>query len=124
VAVRIARGTILTAEVLDSRGRNPKKRPLVVVEDYADGDVAPVCVAVTSVLPNPLPAEYVRLPWHRDRGSGKTGLTRACAAVCNWLVRVVESQVAEQVGRAPDACLLDIVTRIRASLPPPAGPPP
>ena len=40
------------------------------------------------------------------------------AAVCTWFVALPEDQIEKQIGRTPDAYLLAIVERVRASLPP------
>jgi hypothetical protein len=115
--VGIPRGTVILANVFDPQGRNPKERPLVVVEDFEEGDPGVFCVAVTSALPNPIPAEYVTLPWHRDRRVSRTGLTARCAAVCTWRVMVTQEQVVARLGQVPNQALLQIVTQIQKSLP-------
>jgi hypothetical protein len=111
----IPRGTVIVANVPDPQGRNPKERPLVVVEDFESGDPGIFCVAITSALPNPLPTEYATLPWHRDRRISRTGLTARCAAVSTWRVLVKEEQVVARLGHVPNDALLQIVTQIQRS---------
>ena len=113
----IPRGTVIVANVSDPQGRNPKERPLVVVEDFEKGDSGIFCVAVTSTLPNPIPGEYVPLPWHRDRRVSRTGLTARCAAVSTWRVLVAEGDVVTRLGHIPNDALLQIVKQIQGSSP-------
>lgn len=116
MAVIIPRGTVVLAEVVDPQGRNPKTRPLVVIEDFDDGDDDVFCVAVTTAVPKPLPADCVNLPWHRDRRQSKTGLTAACVAVCNWVVSLDETRIEQTIGRVPDSRLAEIVERVQSLL--------
>jgi hypothetical protein len=108
---------VIVANVADPQGRNPKERPLVVVEDFDEGEPGIFCVAITSTLPNPLPSEHVILPWHRDRRISRTGLTARCAAVCNWRVVVTKVQVVARLGSIPNQALLQIATQIQRTLP-------
>ena len=82
-------GQIVVPDMVDPNGVNPKDRPVVVVsppEEIVEGDPLRV-VAITTLLPGPVPPHYVRLPWDR-RGHPRTGLKTNCAAVCSWLTRV------------------------------------
>src|SRR5271166_1103577 len=56
---------IIFAEVLDPNGQNPKTRRVVVLTpDIELAAGSPIVVAgVTGTLPNPLTADYVRLPY-------------------------------------------------------------
>ncbi|MGA8348298.1 MAG: hypothetical protein WB773_10770, partial [Isosphaeraceae bacterium] len=56
---------IIFAEVLDPNGQNPKTRRVVVLTpDIELAAGCPIVVAgVTGTLPNPLTADYVKLPY-------------------------------------------------------------
>jgi mRNA-degrading endonuclease toxin of MazEF toxin-antitoxin module len=115
----LCRGRIVWVELLDPQGRNPKRRPAVVVspdEDiHEEGDVW--VVAISSQL-GESPAEVqVELPWH-NQGHPRTGLKERCAAVCTWLVRVPVASIQGLGGVVPGRQLLDIQMRIA-----PVGPP-
>jgi hypothetical protein len=82
-------GRIIWADVPDSAGRNPKRRPIVVLQHLVRPakEIEVVGVAVTGTLPKPLPQDYVTLPWQRDRRV-RTLLDKPAAAVCSWVVRL------------------------------------
>src|SRR5437763_11257674 len=100
-------GQIVWAELADANGVR-KLRPAVVVTPgdriTASGQLD--VVAVTSRLPQPLPADHVLLPWH-PRGHPRTGLNRKCAAVCSWLARIRPSDIRGVAGLVPGPILLD-----------------
>ncbi len=77
-------GSVVWAELEDPNGYR-KVRPGVVVTPTADINAGkPVrVVAITTRLPNPLPDDYVLLPWDRQ-GKARSGLRRRCAAVASW----------------------------------------
>ncbi len=64
-------------------------------------------VAVTTVLPDPLPDDHVMLPWSRP-WHPRTGLNMPNAAVCRWLMQVEESQIMERMGIVPARKLVKI----------------
>ncbi len=64
-------------------------------------------VAITTVLPDPLPSDYVPLPWHAQRHP-RTGLNKRNAAVCSWLVAVDAGRVARNIGHVPRTPLIKI----------------
>ena len=116
-------GQIVWAELADANGIR-KLRPAVVVTptDRITAAGTLDVVAVTSLIPRPLPGDYVLLPWH-PKGHPRTGLNRKCAAVCRWLARIVPSDVRSMAGLVPGSVLLDIVSRIASAGPtPPANP--
>src|SRR5207248_908508 len=83
-------------------------------------------VAVTSRLPDPLPADHVPLPWH-PRGHPRTGLNRQCAAVCSWLARIMQSDIQDTAGLVPTPLMRIILGKVASGTAPPpapaAGPP-
>jgi mRNA-degrading endonuclease toxin of MazEF toxin-antitoxin module len=95
------------------RGENEKDRPLVIIT--ATSEIRPdepvVAVAITTQIPNPLPEELVELPWHRNKHA-KTGLNKPCAAVCNWVVELQQSDIQTVAGVVPAAKLVEIIKRL------------
>src|SRR5262245_30169359 len=103
----LCRGRIVWVELLDPQGRNPKRRPAVIVTPDADiredGEVW--VVAITSQLEE-VPAEaQVELPWDR-RGHPRTGLKERCAAVCTWMAKVPVASIQGCAGTVPGRQLL------------------
>lgn len=97
-------------------GRNGicRQRPAVIVTPTeritATNPLA--VVAVTSRVPNDLPADHVLLPWHPQRHP-RTGLNRNCAAVCSWLSEITANDIQDVAGVVPGAESLEIVTKIK-----------
>jgi len=117
-------GQIVRAELADANGVR-KLRPAVVV---TPGDRITAAgqldvIAVTSQLPQPLPADHVLLPWH-PRGHPRTGLNRKCAAVCGWIARIAASDIQGVAGLVPGPILLDMMARVPSAQPAPAPAPP
>lgn len=105
-------GQVVWASVEDARGYR-KLRPAVIVtptERIATAGTLEV-VAVTSRLPEPLPADHVLLPWHAQRHP-RTGLSRKCAAVCTWVVRIDSGDIEDVAGVLPGAVILDILSKV------------
>jgi len=100
---------ILVSALLDPQGGNPKDRPAVIVTPTREIDsTSPLqVVAVTTLLPDPLPDDHVLLPWQLPRHP-RTGLNRRCAAVVSWLARVEEARVIRTVGLVPGRQLREI----------------
>jgi len=111
-------GQIAWAEVADANGIC-KVRPVIIIT--TDDRITPTgsleIVAITSFLPDPLPAEYVLLPWHAQ-GHPRTGLNRKSAAVCNWQARITLGDIQDIAGVVPGPQLLEIMSKVAASTPP------
>lgn len=105
-------GQIVWAELADANGVR-KARPAVVVtpSERITATTPLEVAAITSHLPQPLPADHVLLPWHA-RGHPRTGLNRKCAAVCSWIARIAPADIQSFAGIVPGAVLLDIMARI------------
>jgi hypothetical protein len=110
----LEQGRIVWAEVADPNGFR-KLRPGVILtaSDQIRPDQPLDIVAVTSRLPDPLPADYILLPWHAQ-GHPRTGLNRRCAAVCTWRCRIMLDDVKDTAGVVPGEPLLRILTTIAA----------
>lgn len=124
----LQQGRIVWVELLDPQGRNPKRRPAVVLtataEIRVDGDV--VVAAVSTQTDQSPPEVSVELPWHHD-GHPRTRLNRRNVVVCTWLVTLpVASIQPDDIGGsvpfAQMARVLEIVRSLRN--PSPDRPPP
>ena len=82
----LQQGRIIWVELLDPQGRNPKRRPAVILtptgEIRPDGEV--VVAALSSQVDQSPPEVSVEVPWHRD-GHPRTKLNRRNVVVCTWL---------------------------------------
>ncbi len=109
----LGRGRVVLAEVVDPQGRNPKQRPLVIVTatDEIQTGSPFVGVAISTTFPNPIPDDYVSLPFHPN-GQVQTGLRKRCAAVCSWLVRLTHSDIKGDIGRVPDGQMREILDKV------------
>lgn len=123
----LAQGRIVWAELLDPQGRNPKRRPAVVLTPTAEirdgGEV--VVVALSSRVDQSPPDVSVEIPWHRD-GHPRTKLNRRNVAVCTWLVArpvtsIGEGDVGGTVPFAQMARILEIVRALEGPTDPPSG---
>ena len=97
---------IIFAEVLDPNGQNPKTRRVVVLTpDIELAAGFPIVVAgVTGTLPNPLTADYVKLPYKSPPGRHpKTGLTKEAAVLCTWVVSITPNDIRGRSGFVPPA---------------------
>jgi mRNA-degrading endonuclease toxin of MazEF toxin-antitoxin module len=109
----LEQGQIVMVELLDPAHRNAKVRPAIVVTPTEEISVEAqlLAVAITGTLPKPLPASYVLLPYHAKRHP-RTGLTKRCAAVCEWLVEFDQTKIERQIGRVPDKVLVEILAKV------------
>lgn len=115
----LAQGSIIEASVLDTQGRNPKRRPLVIIsptEQIQDGEPF-YCAAITGSLPTILPDDHVLIPYSNSGRHPYTGLSKRCAAVCSWAVRVKPEDVIEIRGTVPTKQLQTIINKIAEMLP-------
>ena len=102
------------SDMVDPHGRNPKDRPAVVVtpSEEIENEAPVFVVAITTTLPDPLPADYIRIPWSRPRHP-RTGLNERNAAACHWLASVERSRVVRKIGRVPSTELSWIEEALR-----------
>ena len=123
MAAPVRFGQIVWAEVADANGIR-KVRPAVVVtpSDRLKEPGPFEVVAVSSQIPQPLPADHVLLPWH-SQGHPRTGLNRKCAAVCTWLARILPSDIQGMAGVVPGQCLVEILSKVPRPQPTPKPPP-
>jgi PemK-like, MazF-like toxin of type II toxin-antitoxin system len=97
-----AYGTIvLVADMLDPQGRKPKDRPCVIITEPGDApDGYQVVVAISTRLPDPLPDDYVLLPY-MDPRHPRTGLNKRNAAIGRWVEVIEESRIIQKLGHVP-----------------------
>ncbi len=108
-------GRIVLVEVNDPQSRNAKTRPAVIVSEN-DEIIAGrgiFCVAITGTLPDDLPVDCILIPYHRN-GHPRTGLKKRCAAMCNWLFEIEETQIKKYLGAVPKDKLLAIIERVNS----------
>jgi hypothetical protein len=86
---------------------------LLTGEEDTPADAPLIAVAISGTLPKPLPDPYVLLPWYRA-GHRQTGLTKKCAAVCNWFAEVQRSASVQVMGRVPDPQFAEIRQKVQA----------
>lgn len=107
------RGRIIYVEPPEPQGRNPKRRPSVIVT--ATEDIVPegeVVVVAISTQKDQAPVEVqVDLPWSRPRHP-RTGLSEPCSAVCTWLATVRVADIRDFGGIVPGRSLLEILNRL------------
>ena len=90
-------------------------RPAVVLTSTADVEAGgPLrIIAVSTVVPEPLPPDYVLLPWD-PTGRARTGLRRRCAAVCSWPASVGAGDIQGFIGIVPGKVLMEIMEKVNA----------
>ena len=115
-------GRIVWVELPDPQGRNPKRRPAVIVtpseEIRPDGEVALVAVSTSFVEASP--EAQVELPWDA-RGTSKTQLRRPSWAVCSWQVVVPVVSIVECKGIVPPRQMVEIRAKLDLMRPPGTG---
>lgn len=93
---------LLVSNVLDSAGRNPKTRNLIVVVDAGADSTQFVGVAVTGTFSHPLGDGHIPLPFSKNPASKcRTGLVKESVAVCDWLCAFGVGDVIKQAGFTP-----------------------
>jgi mRNA-degrading endonuclease toxin of MazEF toxin-antitoxin module len=104
---------VLVADFLDPNGVNPKDRPCVVVTDPKVSSVGGPyrVVAISTLVPDPLPPGYVLLPYYHPRHP-VTGLNRKAAAICPWLDVIEEDRIIRRLGVVPNPRLLEIAAEL------------
>jgi mRNA-degrading endonuclease toxin of MazEF toxin-antitoxin module len=111
--VALQQGRIVEARVSDLQGRNDKPRPVVIIsetEDIKPGQLF-TCVAITSSVPDPLPAEYVMLPFAQG-GNCMTKLSKKSAAACHWIRQITDADVVFERGTVPPTHMERIKERV------------
>lgn len=109
----LQQGRIIWVTVCDPNGENPKERPAVIITATSEIELDKpiVAVAITGTLKDPLPPEYVELPWHRNKHP-RTGLKKRCAAQCHWLIVIKQNDIKEYGGIVPESKMVEILARI------------
>jgi hypothetical protein len=105
---------VIVSQLLDPQGRNPKNRPCIVLTPNAempgpDGSID--VVAISSIVPDPLLPEFVRLPWQLPFHP-VTRLNKPSVAVCSWCPEVEVSRIIEVRGKVPNKEMAQIARRM------------
>jgi hypothetical protein len=110
----LRQGRIVWVTVLDKRGANPKRRPVILLTppDQVPEGQPLIGVAVSTQPTDPLPPECVRLPSNRQK-QGSSRLPERCAAVCDWAVQFFEKDIEEVGGLIYGSLLLEIVEKVK-----------
>ena len=105
-------GSVVWTEFADPNGHR-KVRPAVVVSIKPNdkGEQLARLVAVTTQIPEPLPSDYVLLPWSAQ-GKVRTSLRKKSAAVTAWVESLPLEDIDRVVGTLPPAILIEILTKI------------
>jgi len=119
---------VLVSQMLDPNGVNPKDRPCVIMDNPK---VPPLIgrhlvVAISTIIPDPIPAGYVLLPYQQPRHP-VTGLNKRNAAVCPWVEVIEADRIIRRIGIVPGPRLLRIAAELDRLAPrsgPSAKPPP
>jgi hypothetical protein len=113
----LKQGSIVYVKVLDLQGKNPKRRPVVVLSppDQVKPGEPFIGVAVSTRPQDPLPPECVRLPSNRQK-HGSSGLSERCVAVCNWPVQFYAEDIEEARGMIYGELLYEIIEKVKAHL--------
>lgn len=113
----LQQGRIVWAELLDPQGRNPKRRPAVILtptaEIHTEGEIV---VAALSSQIDQSPADVsVEVPWHLD-GHPRTKLNRRNVIVRSWLVTlpIASIQPNDIGGLVPFAQMSRVLEIVRA----------
>jgi mRNA-degrading endonuclease toxin of MazEF toxin-antitoxin module len=104
---------VVVEKMFDPNGANPKDRPAVIISraDEINRDGFLFVIAISTLLPGPVPSNHVKLPWH-PKGHPKTGLKSNCAAVCTWIEKIDPSRIRTTIGYAPGRTLVEIATQV------------
>ena len=110
---QILQGSIIRATVTDTRGKNPKPRPLVVITGNAELSSADavLAVAITGEFDDPPQSDEILLPW-QARGKSRTGLRKKSVAKCSWVREIRKADVLEIKGHCPTAKLELILEQV------------
>lgn len=121
------RGRIVWVELLDPQGRNPKRRPAVIISADADIQASGQAwvVAISSQTEETPREDQVDLPWHAQRHP-RTGLTERCSAVCSWLCEIKVADIQAYAGTVPARPMFEILEKVNTLMPsdPPTDPEP
>ena len=110
---RLSQGQVVEVVIADPRGQNKKPRPAVVLsatDELSSADEF-VVVAISTKLTDPLPPDWILLPWSSD-GRTKSGLTRPSVAKCRWLRKVTRKEIVYVRGWLPNTVMRDIMQTV------------
>jgi mRNA-degrading endonuclease toxin of MazEF toxin-antitoxin module len=110
---KLEQGRIVRVEICDPSGRNPKRRPVVIVHptEKIKPDEPIYCVAITGEIPKKVPDNCILLPYQLG-GHPRTGLRKRCAALCSWVVKITEDEIVEYLGIVPKSRLDAILAEV------------
>jgi hypothetical protein len=92
-------GSVVWAFIPDRSGRNPERRPLLVIHPEPMNSDSNLCCLAISTVPDDNPADpAIEMPWNKEDGS-TTGLFEWCRVVLRWHVLLSHEEVEDHTGR-------------------------
>jgi mRNA-degrading endonuclease toxin of MazEF toxin-antitoxin module len=110
----LQQGSVIWVTVADRRGKNPKRRPAIVVTpgNPIAIDSKVTVVMATGTFDANLPKNQVNLPW-ANQGRCVTGLNKPCVAICDWLLTIDLAATEFKIGGVVSPLVLqDILDRL------------
>ena len=106
-------GRVVWATILDSQGRNPKRRPLIILTptESITADATVFVVGVSTKFDRDAPEAQTELPFD-PRGASRSGLRERCWAVSTWVVEVAVSAIESYAGTIPGLVMAEIIRKI------------
>ena len=111
----LVQGRIVYCHVADPQGRNPKIRPIILVD--LEPEKIPLeeplhGVCLTTQVGEASREDCIPVPWH-PQGNVITKLTGECEAVCTWLVSFRRTDVQSARGLVPPKDMSKILEKLR-----------
>lgn len=110
---RLRQGQVVEVDIADPNGQNSKPRPVVILtetDELVDADEF-VVAAISTKFDEPLPADYIRVPWSSD-GRARSGLTKPSVVKCRWLRSVKREDVLSTRGHLSNSVMCSIMRMV------------
>jgi hypothetical protein len=109
---------LLVRDVVDPRGRNPKDRPILCLDDFAAIKTSSMFLglATSTSFRFPLKPDEVLL-YDRLGASDRTGLSRPCVAKCSWIYLFEKDRIIKKLGAAFEHQLHQIIEKLDRLVP-------
>lgn len=112
---QMCHGRVVWVTLNDPQGRNPKRRPAVIItptDDITpDGEVWVVGVTTTAEL---APEEVRTLLQYDPQGKCRSGLRERCWAVSTWVAKMPASAIETYAGTIPGPQMAEIHKKIQS----------
>jgi mRNA-degrading endonuclease toxin of MazEF toxin-antitoxin module len=106
----LRQGLIVLADVPGAQ-HNP--RPVVIIKPPSGSDPKDTVfvTGISSIVDNPPSAHHVLLPYH-PKGHPRTGLSKRCAAKCDWSFAIEQQRIVGVKGYVPVAYMKSILEQL------------